>query len=119
MNNSIEKLQVLCKKLGLSYESQDWGIINATPSRLIEFIDYYKSENLTDTQKYNMIELIMASANEGLIESQFSGTDLKILKKFILEHGRDVLSQWDYWKGLPNSDEYPILKFLKDVKNKA
>jgi hypothetical protein len=62
-----ELLRELSVRLGLGYESQDWGIVNADPYRLREFISFYESEPLVPSQRFELGELILASANERLL----------------------------------------------------
>jgi hypothetical protein len=49
--NSVAErdLKQLCHALGLTYERQDWGIINANAERLPEFIAYYEATFLSAT----------------------------------------------------------------------
>ena len=45
MKQEIDLLKVMSEQLGLSFETQDWGIINASPHRINEFIEYFNSNN--------------------------------------------------------------------------
>lgn len=64
-------LKRLCESLHLQYEPQDWGIINADPQRLSEFIRYYEvTPSLATSQRFELAELILASANEYLLTEE-------------------------------------------------
>lgn len=70
--NGDQEIEYLCDRLQLSFESQDWGIVNATPQRLSEFMSFYSCERLSRTQQIYMMELIIASANEAIIEQEMT-----------------------------------------------
>lgn len=73
MESEAERLmEELSRDLGLCNEQQDWGIINADPTRVRHFLDYFDSQPLTSTQRFEMGELIIASVNEAILECQGS-----------------------------------------------
>ena len=115
MNRATDLLQWLSKRLGVAYCSQDWGIANAEPSRLLEFIEFYERESLDDTLKYQLMELIIASANEALIDGSLLSSTLGPFEEFIGKHRQDAPTQMEYWSGLPNTDEYPVGVVLRRV----
>lgn len=64
---STEQLKWLSKKLNLAFETQDWGIINSSPERLLEFIQFFEKETSPgEWSRYEMFELVMASYSDAL-----------------------------------------------------
>ena len=109
-NDPQALLKQLSASLKLTYEVQDWGIINADAQRLCEFISYYKRNKMERTQAYQVFELILASFNEKLQEEATSSDELRT---FITQHGKDFPDQIEYWKDLKNDEEFPIAKDLR------
>ncbi len=106
-------LRQLCDTLGLAYEAQDWGIVNADASRLEEFILYYERHpELDSTQRFELAELILASANELLLEGQAS-IPMK-LRSFLAQHGRDFVPHLEYWRELDDQEEFPLTNWLDE-----
>lgn len=107
-------LQTLCKDLGLRFEAQDWGIINADGKRTSEFILYYESHpKLSATQQFELGELIIASGNEflcdgGVFDEQFG--------RFLFQNKRALKTHIEYWKNLNDSDQFPIGKWIQNQK---
>ena len=108
------ELAEINKQLNLSYEPQDWGIANAAPGRVIEFIDFYESRESTPNQKDDLMELIIASINDGLLDEPLSDADLERCRQFIRSHKDDAPYQRRYWRSLANEDEFPVAGFLLD-----
>jgi hypothetical protein len=104
-------LHVLSRALGLHFERQDWGIINADAGRTKEFIYFYEAHpDLSPTQKFELGELIIASANEilcshGLIDEQ--------LLHFLTKNGHSFKSHVEYWKNLKDISQFPIGEWLR------
>lgn len=96
--------------LGLNYEEQDWGIINSDPQRVKEFIEYFLSESdLSFEDKYQVLELIIASFNDAIINSLVD-TDLDgLFSSFIsnIDLSHPVLV---YWKSVQD-EEFPVAKY--------
>ncbi len=109
-------LRELCSKLGLSLESQDWGIINADPNRLREFISFYQSESMMPSQRFELGELILASANERLLAGTArENEDMRMFIDFVRNHWREQEAHFAYWLGLNPDDEFPIAALLKQI----
>lgn len=105
-------LRRMSDELGLVYESQDWGIINADRHRLQEFIQYFDAQQrLVSTQRFELGELILASANEVLVagEEALPGDFLEFLGR-AREHF-DV--HVEYWAGLDDDEEFPLGHWLR------
>lgn len=111
MKNPDELVIELCDALALKYEAQDWGIVNADATRVEEFVRYYETTRLEETQAYEVFELILASLNAALDE------DLEIDRSawiFVEKLGRVFPAQIDYWSSLSES-EFPIGKHLREI----
>ena len=100
--------------LNLPYYEQDWGIINANPDRLDEFMSYYDGNRLLPAQRYDMGELVLASANEAALRHTLAESEVSRLMHFISEHASDFREILDYWISLDNVDEFPIAKLLQE-----
>ncbi|MGH2667498.1 hypothetical protein [Flavobacterium sp.] len=63
-------LREISNDLGLTFETQDWGIINSDSKRVKEFIIYFKKlKEINIYVQYEFFELIIASYNEMLINN--------------------------------------------------
>ncbi|TDR17587.1 hypothetical protein [Marinicella litoralis] len=107
---ALELLKNLSNQLSLSYEPQDWGIINADSSRFIEFNKYYCDSNLESCEKYQIEELIIASFNEVLLNNMQTYESLSVFFGFLNKAEHKVVL--DYWQSL-NEDEFPVARIIK------
>ncbi len=110
-------LEKFSNDLNIEYDSsqQDWGIENADPTRLKEFISYYKSfGNLNEWEAEELAELIFQSAEENFntINDKESNT---LFIQFIKQHKSEFPRNFTYWKNLP-IDEWDVPKLI-NLKN--
>lgn len=112
-----ELLRELSNRLNLPYEGQDWGIINADPGRLEEFIDLYETEKLEPSQRFELSELILASANERLVGGA-NETDRGIQRvlRLVCERWEELGAEVEYWAGLDDSEEFPLAMVLRKLR---
>ncbi len=104
-------------KIDFNPAQQDWGIENADSERLVEFIDYYRSNELPGFQKCWMFELIMESANLAIENKQFSSAKPAFFN-FLENHFYDVPEEErDYWLKL--GEEFPISQILAEFHEKV
>ena len=100
--------------------SQDWGIINCDGNRINEFMDFYKlKEQLFTVALQDILELIIASMNEAIIEGK---SDNKLQERFINfiqevkknERRSDLFNlTLNYWNSLSSElDKFPVSKLL-------
>ncbi len=109
----VRDLKKLSEALGLPYEPQDWGIVNADAARTEEFIDYYEVHvELGRTQRFQLGELVLASANEAWIVGNRKSSG--ILKAFLERRGSDFQLHIEYWRGLDDPEEFPLSAWLKE-----
>ena len=119
MNKKNDLLKTISNDLQLNFEQQDWGIINASPERIHEFMEYYNNNvNLPNTIKYQLLELIIASFNEALVKNMVNENQKIAFKEFIKKnasnsHFRPILN---YWKKIANISEFPVGHLLKQIK---
>ncbi len=106
-------LRRLSDDLGLNYETQDWGILNADGARLDEFVAYFKSVALEPTQRFELADLILASSNDALSCGRIAAIDR------ILQLAADAESAFahhiDYWSRLDGVDEFPLAAKLREA----
>ena len=109
--SALEHLELLARALKLPSEPQDWGIIHADADRLGEFIEFW-SENpqLSGNQKFELGELIFASANELLLEKPYE--KLECLRRFISTYSDSLKLHLEYWSGLGDNEEFPLSSWL-------
>ncbi len=108
-----ELLETLSRALGLEYEPQDWGIVNADADRLVEFLLHFEQQALEPTQAFEMAELVLASANEALLQ----GKDFPMprLVALIQRHQTAFEHHVEYWAGLEDPDEFPLGRVLRET----
>ena len=115
MNKKIDLLEIISDELGLSFEEQDWGIINGSADRVEEFINYFNThESLPTTVKYPFFDLIVASFNEDLLEGSATKKKELLFKQFIQQNSSNSLFKpiLSYWKRITNEEDFPVGKFL-------
>jgi hypothetical protein len=110
-----DQLRNLSNFLKLHYEEQDWGIINADGNRLEEFVAVYDSRPFSVEIRYQMFELILASANDALGKKRQEANGMRVIQDFVRRHGQDFPEQVSYWAGLKNSDEFPVGEALRKI----
>lgn len=109
-------LRELSMRLGLAFESQDWGIVNADPCRLREFIGFYESEPLSVTQRFELGGLIVASANERLLAgASESDEEIQVFVGFVRQHKDELSVHLTYWSDLQIDEEFPVATVLKGI----
>jgi hypothetical protein len=92
--------------LGLAYEPQDWGLVNADGDRLEEFVAFFRERPLAPTQRFQMAELILASANERLLAG--GAVDVDGLLALAADHPAAFGAHVDYWAGTEDEAEFPL-----------
>ena len=112
-----EMLRDLSQRLGLRFESQDWGIVNADPKRLTEFISFHASQDLAPTQCFELGELILASANERRLDGSTTEDEaIDMFIEFIQEYWTEQQTHIAYWSSLSSSDEFPVAEVLQNIR---
>jgi hypothetical protein len=106
-------VQELSRDLGLAYELQDWGIINADPTRVREFINYFNKQALASTQRLEMGELIIASMNEAMLENSVDRETLQDFEAFIRNNEVELELKIQYWARLKCKDEFPVSPLIQ------
>ncbi len=102
----------LSRELSLPDESQDWGIVNADGGRLEEFVTFLCGHDLAPTQVFDVVELILASANERLLDD--ATYDLSMVAEVLDRYPGAASVHCDYWRGLHDPSEYPVSRWLRD-----
>ncbi len=106
----------LSEKLELNYESQDWGIINADPDSVSEFLNLYKERgSLNKFEGYHLCELIIASFNEAILEKKVTDKMLFKFKNFVAKNRNLQKVVFDYWRSLYSNEEFPVADLLTDA----
>lgn len=104
-------LRALSDRLGLDYEPQDWGLINADGNRLDEFVACFVDWGLEDTQRFELAELILASANDRLLLGL--SLDLQLLIGLAEREKAAFDHHIEYWLGLFADKEFPLSDVLR------
>lgn len=108
-----EILKQISLELNLAYEPQDWGIINADPNRVKEFISFYNDLNYQDSIKYELFELIIASFNDLILEKKNEEVENNLFLNFIKNNlSLPFINILDYWSKICNNDEFPVAKYF-------
>ena len=106
----------LNEALGLKIEGQDWGIENADPRRVNDFIAFFEGNITSDPWVPEALaELILQSAQEALEEDMLSNQDRKLLVAFFTKHRLKFPFAAKYWLGL-NKTEWKIAQLLSESK---
>jgi hypothetical protein len=111
--NADQQIQQLSELLGLKEEPQDWGIINADPTRVLEFIRFCETTALTPVQQYVMGELVLASMNDALLDGMADAPTVAAFKRFLTGNFYELPTHIRYWSSLTNADEFPLADWLK------
>lgn len=104
--------QRLSSTLGLAPESQDWGIANASPDRLLEFIEFFEQHQPQDPwDQEALAELILASADEALRRGSLEPQESDRTVAFLRRNAATFPHQIQYWSNLPEG-EFPVVRLL-------
>ena len=88
----------LSRLLGLKSGGQDWGIENADPARVAEFIEFY--ENSTREHPHEpeyLAEIILASAQEALDAGRLTNEARARLVRFIRNRRKEFPLEMQHW----------------------
>lgn len=66
--------------------------------------------------RYQMFELVVASANDALEESLDDVPVELVIQDFVRRHGEDFPEQVSYWAGLKDSKEFPVADVLRSIR---
>jgi hypothetical protein len=109
---SVDWTETLSHTLGLERYDQDWGICNADPTRVIEFIEFFNQHQPQHPwEREALAELILASADDGFRDGSLSESTKSIAKCFFKDHHQEFPHQWAYWSML-DSREFPVVELL-------
>lgn len=116
MDSKYKKMRIISQDLNLSFETQDWGIINSSSNQVGEFIDYFlQNKTYPNYIKYELYELIVASYNDLLLEKIENDDIEKKICSFINEEIENECFKLvlNYWKKNYNENEFPVYKFIE------
>jgi hypothetical protein len=109
-------LELVSKQLGLIPYPQDWGIANADPSRLEEFLAFYYSHVAEDPFELEALaELILQSAEDAMVADELEKPMRLQLIKFIADHGQDFPDTLEYWSEL-EEDDWQIPGLIREAQ---
>jgi hypothetical protein len=117
-NRQSGSLREISADLGLRFSAhgQNWGVENSDPLRVTEFIRYFlKFESEFPWDKEELGELILESANDGLLSISVSRLERDEVVKFISVHHDSFPVTTKYWSALAGNSEFPIAQLLKDA----
>ena len=86
------------------------GIINRSSDRFDEFLRFYEADGLDTIERSAMAGLVLASANERLVEVHADSPEqlVALLPRIV----RDASWELDYWRGLDPS-RFPLGGWLR------
>jgi hypothetical protein len=109
--NPEERIARLTRRLGLTDEPQDWGIVNADSERLEEFVEFLETGHHDSTEAYLLVELILASANERLLQDRQADIE-GIVDAMALYPPASAIHR-PYWASLTDDAEFPLGSWLR------
>ena len=119
--SSEEALIKVCKDLNIEFDKgdmQDWGIVNSDPSRVAEFIEYYKNAELADSARAHVFELVVASYNDAMlhrpVRPQIKSDFIKLIKESYAIPATKAISE--YWIEIYDRKDFPIGKLISEIK---
>jgi hypothetical protein len=123
---SIEAQKKLSERLGFHWyeDTQDWDLIESDSARIREFLQIYKSDDLSDDEKFALMELIVSSFDDlieegGNINTEGIWTDCKhILVNECWLH----ITTIHYWSSLEDKDPkkgFPITEYIRPIWDSA
>ena len=108
-----EWTKALSNALSLEEHPQDWGVCNADPDRIEEFIRYFEqSAVIHPWQPEALAELILASADDALSGKGLGAADASLLMRFVRDHRSEFPIEWEHWINLDPTDS-PVTEFLR------
>lgn len=111
----IEKVS---KQLDLTPVLIDWGICNANPVRLEEFITFCMQHSPNESMEYEeLADLVLESAAKSIENGTFSMARKKLVVDFIREKSDLFPIQLNYWLTFESEEICPILPVIKEAAN--
>ncbi|KUJ60743.1 hypothetical protein AR687_17115 [Flavobacteriaceae bacterium CRH] len=104
-------MEIISNELLLSFETQDWGIINADSKRVKEFIIYWNDKIVVDASvRIEFFELIIASYNDALLDCIIKEKEKSLFINFLSENikNTDYRLIIDYWIKIKSNVDYPV-----------
>ena len=117
--DASREIHVLAQALNLENTRQDWGITNSDPSRVAEFIRFCETTELTPVQQFAMGELVLASANDALVEGVADEGLIDIIERFLASGLHGLPAHFGYWSSLDDEEEFPIGSLLRRLATHA
>ena len=116
---AAEEVRELSDRLGLVDHRQDWGISNADAARTGEFIRICRTQPLSKSQQYAMVELVLASMNEALADGPVAPDLGAAFDDFLTLDLHGLSAQVRYWAALADGSEFPIADLLARAASTA
>ena len=109
----IEKLST---SLGLEQFEQDWGICNSDPTRVAEFMSFFRS-NVPDHpwEPEALAELIFQSMNDALELSEVASSLRDDFCSFISSNWQAFPHTIKYWHSLSGNEEFPVTQLIREA----
>jgi hypothetical protein len=106
----------LARRLGLFYDSwmQDWEWEIAEPARFWEWLDFYRSESLTDAERRSLMEMLLQC-----IEDESDGQKEEALCIILQENASLHKESIEYWacRDAENRDEeFKIAPMVRGIR---
>jgi hypothetical protein len=112
-----DTMERLSARLGVMNEQQDWGIVNGSSERYDEFLRMYATADLNPIERSAVAELVLASANERLVQDRAAG--LEGLAESLPRNAQHASWDLDYWLHFraPDGFVYELMQDRSDSPN--
>ena len=118
--HTLKKLGALLNIPDLGGE--DWDLMYGDSRRVDEFCKVYESESLTESEKFALMELLVASYDRYLWEFSDAEPELESRVARLLEQDFEIhLHTIEYWSALKSHDShrlYPVSSLMRRLIKK-
>ena len=107
-----QQLKDLEVALRLDWDDQDWGLVNADPSRVLEFTAFFEQnydEQWSAGTVAEFVDLVLESASEAMREDP--RFPIRSIDQFLTLAAPLVPTQMNYW----TSRDWPITAHLREL----
>jgi len=116
LGNIMSWIEKVSKQLDLTPVLIDWGICNANPLRLEEFIAFCMQHSPNESMEYEeLADLVLESAAKSIEDGTFTMERKKLVVDFIREKSDLFPIQLNYWLTFESKEICPILPVVKEA----
>jgi len=116
-NSEFEYLMALLG-FGWTPETEDWELIYANGDRVSEFIELYESAQLSESQRFSLMALILHSLDKAYESAHDSSEETKRVERILLEEPELHEYHLDYWADEGKPIVFKITPFMRETKSR-